>query len=395
MNSVHACVTTRMCSGSGSWSIRSPRSSRCCITQRVPGARIQVAAHTVIHELYGRLASGCLPVFTSDGLNHYFYALTAHFGQWVAGVGRRARRWQVAAGLLYGQVQRTYRRRKLVRVTHVMRWGTRAALKTALQTLGLSGRLNTAFVERVNLTIRQSVAALARRTWATVQDAPHLLVHLASTGHSERWGVSWSQPQLISDGNVKAIDPFVAIDRAGNAHFIWAEQRCGRPIYNAFYRVRGPDGSLSPTIALRPDCDVMERSGRLALTNDGKVHAVFMYEDDLYYARLEGERWLNRNISETPGTNTYNPTLATDGTGLYVAWDDAVNGHDIRFRRSIDGSENCQTLCRCLTHQILPRILRRPTRLPESGCISPGATRTASHICRAGSGIASSILPAE
>jgi hypothetical protein len=23
---------------------------------------------------------GCLPVFTSDGLNRYFYALTAHFG---------------------------------------------------------------------------------------------------------------------------------------------------------------------------------------------------------------------------------------------------------------------------------------------------------------------------
>jgi hypothetical protein len=178
INSVRACVTVRMCSGSGSWSIRSARSWWCCITQRVPGARTQVAAHTVIHELYGRLASGWLPVFTSDGLNHYFYALTTHFGQWVAGVGRRARRWQVAAGLLYGQVQKTYRRRKLVRVTHVMRWGTRAALKSALQTLGLSGRLNTAFVERVNLTIRQSVAALARRTWATVQDAPHLLIHL-------------------------------------------------------------------------------------------------------------------------------------------------------------------------------------------------------------------------
>jgi IS1 family transposase len=142
------------------------------------GARTQDAAHTVIHDLYGRLASGCLPVFTSDGLNHYFYALTAHYGQWVTGVGRRARQWQVAAGLLYGQVKKSYRRRKLVRVTQVIRCGTHAALKTALQTLGLSGRLNTAFVERVNLTVRQSVAALARRTWSTVQDAPQLLLHV-------------------------------------------------------------------------------------------------------------------------------------------------------------------------------------------------------------------------
>jgi hypothetical protein len=70
------------------------------------GAPSQDSAHAVVHELHGRLASGCLPVFTSDGLNLYFYALTAHFGQWVASVGRQARQWQVAAGLIYGQVKR-------------------------------------------------------------------------------------------------------------------------------------------------------------------------------------------------------------------------------------------------------------------------------------------------
>jgi IS1 family transposase len=142
------------------------------------GARTQDAAHRVVHELGQRLASGCLPVFTSDGLNLYFYALTAHFGQWVAGVGRRARQWQVETGLIYGQVKKHYRRRRLVRVTQVLRCGTRTALRTALQGLGLSGRLNTAFVERLNLTVRQSVAALVRRTWSTAQEAPHLLLHL-------------------------------------------------------------------------------------------------------------------------------------------------------------------------------------------------------------------------
>jgi hypothetical protein len=94
------------------------------------------------------------------------------------GAGRRARQWQVAPGLIYGQVKKTYRRRKLVRVTQVMRYGTRVALRTAVQAMGLSGRLNTAFVERVNLTLRMSVAALIRRTWATMQDAPQLLLHL-------------------------------------------------------------------------------------------------------------------------------------------------------------------------------------------------------------------------
>jgi len=106
--------------------------------------------------------------------------LTAHFGQWrdVERRGRNERRWQVEAGLIYGQVKKSYRRRKLVRVAHVMRLGTEAALKVALMRLGLSGRLNTAFIERVNLTVRHGVAALARRTWATAKPAPWLLAHL-------------------------------------------------------------------------------------------------------------------------------------------------------------------------------------------------------------------------
>jgi len=63
------------------------------------GSRTQDAAHRLVHELRERLASGCLPVFTSDGLNLYFYALTAHFGQWVAGVRRRARQWPLRGRL--------------------------------------------------------------------------------------------------------------------------------------------------------------------------------------------------------------------------------------------------------------------------------------------------------
>jgi IS1 family transposase len=152
------------------------------VTKIVPvlqlGARTQAAAHAVIHDLHQRLAPASLPVFTSDGLNLYFYALSAHFGQWVAGVGRRAQRWQLAARLIYGQVKKAYRRRRLVRVTQVMRCGTHAAHKAALRGLGLSGRLKSAFVERLNLTVRQSVAALVRRTWSTAQQAPHLLLHL-------------------------------------------------------------------------------------------------------------------------------------------------------------------------------------------------------------------------
>jgi hypothetical protein len=97
-------------------------------------------------------------------LNLYFYALTAHCGQWVVSVGGEHAIGFLATGQIYGQVKKVYRRRRLVRVTHVMPCGTRAALHAALTGLGLSGRLTSVFVERLNLRVRQSVAAFVHRT---------------------------------------------------------------------------------------------------------------------------------------------------------------------------------------------------------------------------------------
>src|SRR5918998_1782132 len=84
------------------------------LTKLVPavhlGPRTQASAHAVVHALRDRLAPGCVPIVTSDGLRLYFYALTAHFGQWVAEGPRRA--WRVVETLVYGQVQKRYRRRR-------------------------------------------------------------------------------------------------------------------------------------------------------------------------------------------------------------------------------------------------------------------------------------------
>lgn len=123
------------------WLAIDPRTKILPVLQLSP--RTQHMAHVLIHALQQSLASGCIPLFTSDGLNLYFYALTAHFGKWLPFChrGRIIRRWQVAAGLIYGQVKKCYRRRKLVRVTQVMRLGTEDALTATLQRLGFSGRL--------------------------------------------------------------------------------------------------------------------------------------------------------------------------------------------------------------------------------------------------------------
>jgi hypothetical protein len=143
----------------------------------VLGARTQQSAHTLVHALRATIAPTCVPLVTTDGLRHYYYALTAHFGCWVRR-GRR-RRWQVDPRLLYGQVQKRYRRRRLVRVRRRPVCGPGGSLRMALQALGWSGLVQTAFVERLNLTVRQSVAGLTRRTWATAQTAAGLGAQLA------------------------------------------------------------------------------------------------------------------------------------------------------------------------------------------------------------------------
>jgi len=68
---------------------------------------------------------------------------------------------------VYGQLHKRYRRRRLVRIRYQMGGGSRRALQVALRALGWSGRPQTAFVERLNPAVRQSVAALTRHTWAT------------------------------------------------------------------------------------------------------------------------------------------------------------------------------------------------------------------------------------
>jgi hypothetical protein len=41
--------------------------------------------------------------------------VTAHFGQWIPDVASGKLRWQVALDLLYAQVKKSYRRRRLAR----------------------------------------------------------------------------------------------------------------------------------------------------------------------------------------------------------------------------------------------------------------------------------------
>src|SRR5262249_20317639 len=70
-------------------------------------------------------------------------------------------RWRPLPELLYAQVVKSYRRRRIVGVKHRVVFGTRLAIEQLLARCGWT--INTAFVERLNLDLRQRVAAIGRR----------------------------------------------------------------------------------------------------------------------------------------------------------------------------------------------------------------------------------------
>jgi IS1 family transposase len=135
-------------------------------------------AFALLHQLKSCLKSDWVPLFLSDGWRAYFYAITAHFGSWFRPPRARTDHWHVHNKLLYGQLVKRKRSRKLPYAITRMLWGKRKALIVKLKSVGLSGLIQTAFIERVNLTLRQSVAPLRRKTWSLAQSDHALLMHV-------------------------------------------------------------------------------------------------------------------------------------------------------------------------------------------------------------------------
>lgn len=146
-------------------------------------ARPLVMAQRMIHQVVQVLAAGCVPLCVTDGFKEYTTALLTHFGQWVQPARRRGQgpapkpRWMPLPQLLYAQVVKTVRRRRLVRLSHRVVFGTLAAVHDVLAPCGW--QINTAFVERINLTIRQHGAAVGRRVSTLCKDEDGLRQQLA------------------------------------------------------------------------------------------------------------------------------------------------------------------------------------------------------------------------
>src|SRR5262245_30644504 len=118
-----------------------------------------------------------------DRFREYLTALLTHYGQWVQPPRRQTTgprpkpRWMPQPQLLYAQVVKTIRRRRLVAVQHRVVFGTQRAIAQVLATCGWT--INTSFVERLNLDLRQRVAAVGRRVNTLCQGEAGLRDQLA------------------------------------------------------------------------------------------------------------------------------------------------------------------------------------------------------------------------
>ena len=79
---------------------------------------------------------------------------------------------------IYGQVLKTRRNNRVVRVERRVKIGTASRLNAALLASEDSETLNTSFIERLNLTIRQGSAYLRRRSPCHARGADQLRGHV-------------------------------------------------------------------------------------------------------------------------------------------------------------------------------------------------------------------------
>ena len=131
------------------------------------GDRTLAMAQRLVHQVTQVLAVECVPLFLTDGFREYLTALVTHYGQWLHPERRQAKgpqpkpRWMPLPELLYAQVVKSYRRRRLTAVTHRVVFGARETIESILAKRGW--KINTALIERLNLEFRQHVAAIGRR----------------------------------------------------------------------------------------------------------------------------------------------------------------------------------------------------------------------------------------
>jgi transposase-like protein/IS1 family transposase len=127
------------------------------------GRRIYENAKRVLSETCKRGRIRAKFLFTTNGYEPYRWAVKAVLG----------------GACVYGQVIKTWRNNRVIQVEQRLRIGSEAELNEMLVNSEDSETLNTSFVERHNLTIRQGSSYLSRRSVCYARDQRYLENHMA------------------------------------------------------------------------------------------------------------------------------------------------------------------------------------------------------------------------
>jgi IS1 family transposase len=214
------------------WTAMAPQSKLLVVVDI--GSRTLAMAQRVVHQVTRVLAPHCVPLFLTDGFKEYRTAILTHFGSWMQPERRQDKgpmpkpRWMPLPQLLYAQVIKTVRRRRLVRVSHRVVFGTLEAVQQVLAACGW--QINTAFIERVNLSIRQHVAAVGRRVNTLCQGEAGLRDQLALFQVYHNFVLphaSLRQPLPVPEvtngrGSVKVWRPCTPAMTAGLTDHVWS-----------------------------------------------------------------------------------------------------------------------------------------------------------------------------
>ena len=116
----------------------------------------------LFRDISSRTNLACVPLIATDGFTFYTKVIRRVFGP----------------ACLYGQVIKTRRNDRIVKVVRRAVIGAAWRLEKALSYSEDSSKLNTSFIERLNLTIRQGSAYLFRRTICQARWKERLEDHL-------------------------------------------------------------------------------------------------------------------------------------------------------------------------------------------------------------------------
>ena len=128
----------------------------------VVGRRSYRNTLALLRDVANRVDFHCLPLIVTDGFDFYEKVVRRVFG----------------AAALSGQVLKTRSNDRIVKVERRAVHGAAWRFDDALNESEDSATSNTSFIERLNLTIRQSSAYLARRTLSHARSKEKLEEHL-------------------------------------------------------------------------------------------------------------------------------------------------------------------------------------------------------------------------